>query len=554
MSVRTYGKLERDGGRWVLTGLEPHVAIRFKDNFRKVPRTSTGPYRLPADGVTAADLDWFISRYPLEMSPADRAALVGARRGFEALQAEAGRILSPDYQPPVYAGLQPGQKVRPNQGQAAELVSRFGGLLVADEVGEGKTYTGGASLLLPGALPGTVVCPPHLALQWRQKLMEFTTLKPVIVQGTKPYALPPCDVRIFSYTGLAGWVDMLEALGAGLTIFDEIHGLRHGTDTEKGRAAKRLTEVSRMNLGLSGTPIFNLGVEIWNIMQYLRPGLLGPRDDFQREWCGGTDQVKDPEALGTYLRDQAAMVRQRGKAPEPNIIVRTVDHDAEALEAVDDAAWALALRVRDGRGSERGMASMELDMLMRQATGISKAKTVAAYVRILVEAGEPVVLFGWHRAVYDIWLAELAEFNPVLFTGTESVRQKDASKAAFLSGWSKVFIMSLRSGEGLDDLQTVSKTCVIGELDWSPSTHKQNIGRLNREGQKCWPGRVDAIYLVSEEGSDPAIQEVLGLKASQAHGIVDPGLGPQRVIADSSPLERMVEQFIAKRLKRLEAA
>lgn len=546
MSVRTYGRLERDGGRWMLTGLEPHVAIRFKNNFPKVPRGSPGPFSLPADGVTAADLDWFMSRYPLEVSPADREAVIGARKGYEALQAEGGRILSADYQPPVYAGLQPGQIVRPHQGQAAELVARFGGLLVADAVGEGKTYTGGAAFLLPDALPGTVVCPPHLALQWAAKLQEFTTLKPLVVQGTKPYALKPCDVRIFSYTGLSGWVDMLANLGTGLVVFDEMHELRHGLDTAKGQAAAKLVEASRLRMGLTATPIFNYGDEIWNVMRFLRPEVLGNRDDFLREWCGGSLQVRDPGALGAYLRDEKAMIRKRGKAPAPNVIVETISHDVRELESVEDIAHALALKARDGAPLERGQAVRQLDMLLRQQTGIAKAHVVAAYVRMLVEAGEPVILFGWHRAVYDIWLAELAEFNPVLYTGTESVRQKEASKAAFLSGWSKVFIMSLRSGQGVDGLQAVCRTAVNGELDWSPSVHEQNIGRINREGQPCWPARVDQIYLVADDGSDPAIQEVLGLKASQAAGIVDPGLGPQRVVSDRSPLERLIDRYAGR--------
>jgi SNF2 family DNA or RNA helicase len=37
---------------------------------------------------------------------------------------------------------------------------------------------------------------------------------------------------------------------------------------------------------LTGTPVFNYGDEIWNLMSFVRPEVLGERDDFYREWCG----------------------------------------------------------------------------------------------------------------------------------------------------------------------------------------------------------------------------------------------------------------------------
>jgi CO dehydrogenase/acetyl-CoA synthase gamma subunit (corrinoid Fe-S protein) len=126
------------------------------------------------------------------------------------------------------------------------------------------------------------------------------------------------------------------------------------------------------------------------------------------------------------------------------------------------------------------MASRDLDMLVRKATGVSKARGVAAYVKILLENNIPVILAGWHRDVYDIWLNELAEYKPVMYTGTESPAEKEKSKMAFVNGETNLFIISLRSGIGLDGLQQRCSTVVIGELDHSPKVHDQLIGRADR--------------------------------------------------------------------------
>lgn len=150
---------------------------------------------------------------------------------------------------------------------------------------------------------------------------------------------------------------------------------------------------------------------------------------------------------------------------------------------------------------------------------------------------------GWHRAVYEIWLKELADLRPAMYTGSETAGKKNAEKDRFMSGDTDVIIMSLRSGAGVDDLQHRCSVVVFGELDWSPGIHQQVIWRLDREGQE---DPVTAFFLVSEEGSDPPIMDVLGIKASEARQIVDPHLGVERVDDDMSNVMRLVERYLAK--------
>jgi SNF2 family DNA or RNA helicase len=138
----------------------------------------------------------------------------------------------------------------------------------------------------------------------------------------------------------------------------------------------------------------------------------------------------------------------------------------------------------------------------------------------------------------------LAEFKPVLYTGSESPTQKDAAKKAFVEGDSRVIIISLRAGAGLNGLQEVCNTAVFGEFDWSPGVHEQCTGRVWRDGVM---GQVMAYYLMSEEGSDPEIASVLGIKLSQIQGIRDPDADIiEELEVEAGNVKRLAESYLAR--------
>lgn len=553
--TRTYGTLALQGPGWVMSGVPPHVAIRLKQLFPRIPKHQTGTFAFPTDEMTTADLVWFTSRYPMVMSEADATEMRRKHALFESNQAELGRILMPDFTPPGYLGLRPGQTIRPYQAQAIEMVARRRGLLLGDDLGLGKTYVAGGFLLTPGACPAAVVMQVHLQRQWFEKLTTFTSLRVHMVKTTKPYDLPPADVYLFRYSQLAGWVDVF---GQGVfksVVFDEVQELRTGSASFKGGAAISLADHAEYRLGLSATPIYNYGSEIWNILRCIDQQVLGPWGDFLREWCTASGQhhvVQDPEALGSYLREQHVFLRRTKRdvgqqVPPVNRLVESIPCDQKAMDAIEELARSLALKVATGSFIERGRAALELDLMVRQATGVGKARHVAAYVRLLLEAKVPVVLAGWHREVYATWLRELADFKPVMYTGSESATQKDAAVRAFLAGETNLFILSLRSGAGLDGLQHRCSTVVFGELDWSGKVHEQVIGRLDREGQA---EQVTAIYLNTDQGSDPPMIELLGLKASQATGITDPGRVFEAVHSDESRVKALARQFLDRKAQQ----
>lgn len=544
---KTYGRINLVNKRWVISALEPHVSIKLKSLFQGIPKYKTPPYEFPNTPEMCADLSWFMQRYNLEISGDDLAELWRNNKLFYDYQAETEAILAPNYTPKTYS-LRDGQQFRVYQSQAIEVFKRHKSLLVGDEVGLGKSYIGIGAVLEKEQLPSIIVVQTHLAKQWKEKIEEFSNLKTHIIKGVKPYSLPEADVYIAKYSCLSGWVDVFQTRFFKTVVFDEIQELRRGTESDKGRAAKVLTINTEYHLSLSATPIYNYGDEIWNIMDILKSGCLGSKDEFLREWCGGDRIVKEPKALGAYLREKHLFLRRTRDdvgqyLPPINTIVETVGYDELAVKSIEDLAIQLAIKASRGSFVERGSAARELDIMVRQATGVSKAKYVAEFVKIILESGEPVLLGGWHRKCYDIWLEELKDYKPVMYTGTETTAQKERAKEAFARGDSNLMIMSIRSGVGLDGLQYRCSIGVVGELDWSPAVHRQFFGRLDREGQTR---PVMGIYLCSDSGSDPMLVDLLGLKSSQAQEILDPTLGVQHPHSDESRMRMLVQKYLKK--------
>ncbi len=529
-------------GYWLVTA-EPHVMVRLKRHFPRVRQDRGGGLALSDTDDVARDLQWFCERFPL--APFDLSSelhLVDRAAAHRQTQERVVRILAGERSP--HGWREPAIPPRDYQRVVPELVRATGRLLLCDDLGTGKTLSSGLILCDPAALPAVVVTETHLARQWERELRKFlpwlTTHIAKTGQAYNPTSLTTGrgrkrrplynrqpDVIILTYSKLAGWADHLRA-STRTVIFDEMQALRH-SGTNRYIAAGLLGDAAIYRIGATASPVYNYGDEIYNVVSVLDSTVLGTWDEFTREWCtyvNGHYRVTDPAALGTYLRDQGIMLRRTAadvgrELPPMTPIEQNVDVDPAELDKVanDVAAMARLLLDKAGDRTTRWRAASELDWKLRRATGLAKAKFVAGFVKMLLETEDKVLLFGWHRDVYDVWMEALAEFNPVMYTGTESPTQKTAAEDAFKDGDARVLIMSLRSGAGVDGLQAAARVVVFGELDWSPQVHRQAIGRLHRDGQDK---PVLAYYLVSDEGADPPIADVLDVKTQQSEPMLNP--------------------------------
>lgn len=553
MSTQYVGSISRDDNKWNITCL-PYVRTKLRRVFPEVPQWASDVIPISDNIENCRDLLWFIERYPMEV-----ADLNYMKESAAAHVKQSEQIINLLDNKREHRAFPLAVPARDYQEVAADLVTVVRGLLLGDDVGLGKTASAICPMTDPENLPALIVTLSNLPRQIEGQLMKFMpNLKTHILRTGKPYDITKYtngrfpDVIICNYAKLNGWAEVLNGV-IRYVVFDEIQELRTGPGSLKYNAAQHIARGANLRLGASATPIYNYGSEFYNVVDILRPDALGSKDEFLREWCIDGGKIRDPKAFGEYLRAEGILLRRTRKdvqreLPPVEKIHQFIESDASVLDKIKGNAIELARIILAANQEFQGQklrAAEEFNIMMRQATGIAKAVYVAEFVSLLIESGETVVLYGWHREVYSIWLERLRQYNPVLYTGSENLNAKERSKDAFLNGESKVIIISLRSGAGLDGLQFLDScsSVVFGELDWSPGVHEQCIGRLERDGQTK---NLSAYFLISESGSDPIIADVLGIKRGQIEGVRDPNSNLfEKLEVESGGIKRLAQSYLA---------
>lgn len=539
-----YGRIYlAEGKKSIVLDADPHVMGRIRSFFISAHAThqkgeyTHNPLMMAVNLNNCRDLTWLMDRYDFEVDSDTLEVLKEKSNEFDKVSQNilkatknSANIIS-QHKGNLKLTLEP----RPDQHVFYNMVIEEGitkKILNADDMGAGKTLQACMVMSSPKARPALLVVPNSIYIEWAKRLQTLIPDAEVFgIDGFSPVTIPETtDVILTTYNRMAKHQDSIVAFGIKSVIYDEVQDLR-ADNTIKYGVAKTLSTFAEYSIGLSGTPLYNLGIEAFNVLDVIYPGALGEKAGFQREWCAG-NSVNDTVALNRFLINNGLMIRRnREKTEGTTTTVVRMDCSIKDLKEVQDVAKMLSLNILKGDVSTIFQNHRELDWRLRQATGIAKARSVAEFVRMLVSSGETVLMAGWHRAFWDIIEKELKDLGIAFVTGEESAQQKNDSIEKFKRGEVKILGTSLRSIAGVDGLQYCCSCVVIGELDWSYKPIEQIITRVDRPGQN---ENVSVYFLVVDSGSDPFILETLDVKEGQSSGILDGKLDHGMLLADGS--------------------
>ncbi len=268
--------LVRLRGRWVeLDEAHLKAALRFLERTRAGTMTAADAL---AAGTAGPD-----EQVPLVAVDAD--GWLG-----DLLSGQADRRLRPVPAPGGFAGT-----LRPYQERGLAWLSFLGDLglggILADDMGLGKTIQLLALLCRPGSPgPTLLVCPMSLVGNWQREAARFTPRLRVHVHhgadrldgDSLAAALARADLVITSYGVATRDRAALSGLTWARVVCDEAQNIKNHA-TRQARAVRSLP--ARTRIALTGTPVENRLSELWSIMEFTNPGLLGPAERFRRTYA-----------------------------------------------------------------------------------------------------------------------------------------------------------------------------------------------------------------------------------------------------------------------------
>jgi SNF2 family DNA or RNA helicase len=382
------------------------------------------------------------------------------------------------------------------------------------------------------AFPCLIVAPLVTLINWQREIEKFIKQK----KG-KPYTVLTIrtgktgdllaglekqpQIFLINYDLVSKRRDDLAALPLQTIIADEVQNLRNPYAL-KSEALRELADIPTVKhrIGLSGTPCYNHGTEIWSICDFIYPGLLGNYSEFSREfvdqWDPHKSVYKDKREALFEILNQNIMLRRRKidvlDLPEKVRYKQTIQIDEEYYnKEMKKHIFELQKKLDDSKAKTQFQKISEIAAYGdfqnndRQTAGISKVSYVAEFIDEIMDTGESVVVFCHHKIVHDMLKARLRKYFPVVIRGGQTDRERQCAIDCFQSGETKLMITGLRAGNVGINL-TKATYVIFAELDWSPAIHRQAEDRLHRFGQKK---TVFAYYLEGVGTLDEKIAEIL---------------------------------------------
>ncbi|MFY9300856.1 MAG: SNF2-related protein [Candidatus Nitrosotenuis sp.] len=393
------------------------------------------------------------------------------------------------------------------------------------------------------AFPVLIVAPLVTLQNWQREISKFLMRKSrngKIVEGQPPSStiirvgksedLGKYDFYIINYELLYKRHNDLAKLNLRTIVCDEVQHLRSKT-TQKYHAIKKLAglETVKYRIGLSGTPIYNRGSEIWPIVDILRPGLLGNFKEFCEYFCYINEKGKaivlenKRESLRNMLQKHVMLRRKKAdvltELKEKVRYKEVIDSDINYYNTELEKIWKKLEEERKEAQTafDASSAYQRAIQSERQAAGAAKLPHVINFVKNIMEIEESVVVFCHHKAIHSLLHQSLAEFKPSSIIGGQSDKDRQRQIDSFQNGETKLMIAGLRAGNVGINL-TRARYVIFAELDWSPAIHLQAEDRLHRIGQK---GTVFAYYLIGNGTLDEHVAQVLVDKSYEIDAIMD---------------------------------
>lgn len=391
------------------------------------------------------------------------------------------------------------------QLEALDEIDGFGGRsLVGHEMGLGKTLITlwWLERNRKKALPALIVCPASLKLMWKHEADRTLGVNSIVLSGRKPRQtfVPEggLSVTIINYDIIQYWQEDLQKRTFKTIVLEECHACKN-PKTKRTKAIRQLAKKIPHILALSGTPLTNRPIELFPVLNMIRPHIFKSLWEFGMRYCGGKKGYWGYEFKGAtktaelhgLLKSSCMTRRLKSEVltdlPKKNrcIIPVPMHSPEEYWEAENDfITWLAKQDLDKAKRALMSQTLVQLGYLKRLAAKL-KARYVVEWINEwLINNGEQkIILFAEHKAMLRV-LEKRCKAKWVTVEGSTPIKKRQKFVEQFQEDPKTRMFIANRAAGGTGLTLTAASTLVFTELDWVPANHVQAEDRIHRIGQK----------------------------------------------------------------------
>jgi SNF2 family DNA or RNA helicase len=399
------------------------------------------------------------------------------------------------------------------------FLARLGlGGILADDMGLGKTAQTLSLLLAERVtttpLPTLLICPMSLVSNWQKEAARFAPSLTVYVHhgGTRKRddeflaSVADADLVITTYGTALRDLGALRDIAWGRVACDEAQAIKN-SGTRQAQAVRAIP--ARTRLALTGTPVENHLAELWSIMEFCNPGLLGPAKRFRRRFQEPIEVRQDADATAALKRATGPFVLRRLKTdksiisdlPEKNEMKVWCTLTAEQATLYQAVVEDMMSAIENSEGIQRRGNVLAAMTKLKQACNhpahllkdgsrlpgrSGKLARLEELTEEIIEDGDKALIFTQYTEFGSMLQPYLAAHldRPVLWLhgGLSKARRDELVERFQNDDEPMLFLLSLKAaGTGLN--LTAANHVVHFDRWWNPAVEDQATDRAFRIGQ-----------------------------------------------------------------------
>ena len=383
-----------------------------------------------------------------------------------------------------------------------QMLDASHGCILGDEMGLGKTLqviTVFQALKSKGEVPFLVVAPVSLLENWKRECAKFAPTLDVFVhhgsQRTGRYqVLKEHDVVVISYNTAVSDLSLLRMIEWKCVVLDEAQNIKN-PNSERAKSTKA---ISRMrSIAVTGTPFENHVSDIWSIVDFVIPGLLGSLSSFSQNVSDdvlGAEKIEpilSPIMIRRQVADVANDLPEKVIIPQPIQMseVEKADYELlrkEAISGVDNGgAISLGILQKLRMFCTHRRLCRE-DELSDPAAESVKYQRFCEIVEEIKSLNEKVIVFTSYKKMFEIMMDDVKERFDIpidCINGETPVTERQRIVDTFneLEGPAMLVLNPRAAGTGLNI--TGANHVIHYNLEWNPALEDQSSARAYRRGQ-----------------------------------------------------------------------